>query len=215
VYTGIFFGASMDAQEPAYLLKMVQHVRSGERSEVNGVREILEGYAGVGEDHSMSFETKDVIHLSVEGVVINMQDKRPNGKCFPSLFANADVSGLGPSSGFRTDTDISGNVARRDRDLQRWTPSGSTDVDLTLENSGSTGAWDQFQANEKLFGLKSDYDENLYTTRIDRSAPQFRQREAEAERIAREIETGNTSNTQLRGDRGLEDEDGDYDEEEK
>jgi len=63
--------------------------------------------------------------------------------------------------------------------------------------------------------LKSDYDENLYTTRIDRSTPQFRHREAEAERIAREIETGNTNNTQLRGDRGLEDEDGDYDEEEK
>ena len=28
------------------------------------------------------------------------------------------------------------------------------------------GKWDQFEANERLFGTKSDFDENVYTTRL-------------------------------------------------
>lgn len=49
--------------------------------------------------------------------------------------------------------------------------------------------WDQFAANEELFGLKTDYDENMYTTAINRSHPQYRERIAQAERKAREIQS--------------------------
>ena len=57
-----------------------------------------------------------------------------------------------------------------------------------MEKASGTGAWDQFAENERLFGLKSDYDENIYTTTIDKSHPQYKERMAAAERKAREIE---------------------------
>ena len=90
-----------------------------------------------------------------------------------------------------------------------------TDVDLSLEASGTGGEWDQFKANEKLFGLKSDYDENIYTTTIDRSNPSYREREARAQRLAQEIEGSSTSNAHVREERGIIEKDGELDEEDK
>ena len=121
----------------------------------------------------------------------------------------------GSTSGFRTDADISGNVNVRERQLQRWNPSTDIDADLSLESSTSGGEWDQFKANEQLFGLKSDYDENIYTTTIDRSNPSYREREARAQRIAQEIEGSSTTNAHIREERGITDEDDKLDEEDK
>lgn len=121
----------------------------------------------------------------------------------------------GSAAGFRTDADISGNLAVRERQLQRWAPSVETDVDLSLEASAPSGEWDQFKANEKLFGLKTDYDENIYTTTIDRSNPSYREREARAQRIAREIESSSTHSAHIREERGMVAEDGELDEEDK
>lgn len=89
----------------------------------------------------------------------------------------------------------------RERNLQRWEPSADTDVDLSLESAGST-TWDQFETNERLYGLKTDYHEEIYTTSIDRSNPLYKQRAARAEKIAREIENQSTSNAHLREERG-------------
>jgi PAB1-binding protein PBP1 len=96
---------------------------------------------------------------------------------------------------FRTDTDISQKKgAVRERELQQWQPS--TDVPSGGANQGdedtfgpgvSRGPWDQFAANEKLFGVRTQFDENLYTTKLDRSAADFKEREREAQRIANEI----------------------------
>ena len=103
----------------------------------------------------------------------------------------------------------------RERDLQRWEPSADTDVDLSLESAGGA-AWDQFEANERLYGLKTDYHEEIYTTSIDRSNPLYKQRAARAEKIAREIENQSTSNAHLREERGQAlAEDGHSDEEAK
>jgi PAB1-binding protein PBP1 len=74
------------------------------------------------------------------------------------------------------------------------------------------GGWDQFKANEQRFGLKSDYDENLYTTQIDRKNPLYAMREREAERIARDIESQTSTNAHIREERGIMD-DGDDEEE--
>lgn len=91
----------------------------------------------------------------------------------------------------------------RERTLQRWEPA-ETDVDMSLESTtGDTTSWDQFEANDRLFGLKTNYDENIYTTTIDRSDPTFRQKQADAARIAREIEGSTTENPHMREERGL------------
>jgi len=74
--------------------------------------------------------------------------------------------------------------------LKAWVPDTGYEIDGSLEKSSSSGggAWDQFAENERLFGLKTDYDENIYTTAIDKSHPQYKERLAAAERKAREIE---------------------------
>ena len=85
VFSGIFFGASIDNQDIAYLMKMVQQTKSMEKNEaVNGVKDNQQDYIGIGDDHSMSFEGKDVVDLAVEGVSLVVPEKQANGTitCF-------------------------------------------------------------------------------------------------------------------------------------
>ncbi|KAL8831794.1 MAG: hypothetical protein Q9170_005151 [Blastenia crenularia] len=182
IFSGVFYGASLEGNGQCYLLKMAQKVKQGDKCEANGNYDDRSDFIGFGEDHIMPFDMKDVIHLAVDSVTFDIREKAQN-------------------AGFRTDADISGNLALRERNLQRWEPSADAEIDTTLEGTG--GAWDQFQANEQRFGLKSDYDESFYTTSIDKSHPDFRRREAEALRIAQEIEGGSADNTHVREERGI------------
>lgn len=96
----------------------------------------------------------------------------------------------------------------RERVLQKWEPSADDKVDLSLgtDDSLGKGGWDQFAANEKLYNVRSDYDEDLYTTKIDKSNPRYKQVAAQAERLAREIE-GSASKSANETDSGLDEED--------
>jgi hypothetical protein len=62
-----------------------------------------------------------------------------------------------------------------------------------MKSSGEP--WDQFA------GLETDYDENAYTTAIDKSHPQYKQRLAEAERKAREITSSAPLNSHVAEER--------------
>lgn len=92
-------------------------------------------------------------------------------------------------------------MAFRERTLQKWEPSSDANANLSLESSGQSSGWDQFATNERLFGVRSDYDENIYTTTIDRSHPQYAERVALAERKAREIEGSSALNAHVREER--------------
>ncbi|KAL2265758.1 hypothetical protein VTJ83DRAFT_6858 [Remersonia thermophila] len=94
----------------------------------------------------------------------------------------------GNRSSFRTDSAISNSRLGTERVLKPWVPDSTFEVDGSLEKSSSGGAWDQFAENERLFGLKTDYDESIYTTTINKNHPQYKERLAAAERKAREIE---------------------------
>ena len=97
----------------------------------------------------------------------------------------------------QTRTSPTGKWLRASASFEPWVPDGPADGTLGLggtssrkdeETFGSSAAgWDQFATNAKLFGAKTDYDEDLYTTKLNRSAANFKQREAEAERLAKEI----------------------------
>ena len=103
----------------------------------------------------------------------------------------------------------------RHRELQRWDAGDDTGIDMSLEGGSSTG-WDQFAVNERMYGVQSTYDENIYTTSIDRSNPQYKQREAEAARLAREIEGSSAANAHVAEERRRDADKGDgLDEEEK
>ena len=58
-------------------------------------------------------------------------------------------------------------------------------VEIALDSS-QTG-WDQFEVNEKKFGIRTDYEEELYTTRLDRSSDKYKKMDIKAKRIADEI----------------------------
>ena len=53
--------------------------------------------------------------------------------------------------------------------------------------SNGIGGWDQFAANDELFGVRTSFDGEAYTTKLDRSGPDFKERERKAQRVANEI----------------------------
>jgi PAB1-binding protein PBP1 len=80
--------------------------------------------------------------------------------------------------------------------LQAWqpgadgtgSPPGQFGDDLTFgpPNAGNE-SWDQFAVNEQLYGVKTSFDEDAYTTKLDRSAADFKERERKAQKLANEI----------------------------
>lgn len=116
---------------------------------------------------------------------------------------------------FRTDKDISSSFQVRERELQRWVPDDDLPA-LSLEESTDTGApWDQFKVNEEKFGVESSYDEHLYTTKINTSAKDFKERVRRAERLAKEIEGQSTEDRHVLEERGIVVDDSGLDEEDK
>lgn len=104
-------------------------------------------------------------------------------------------------SAFRTDADISKGKVMRERELQAWQPADSTTSagPPTVHHEGAgdeitfgtaaanNSSWDQFAVNEHMFGVTTSYDEEVYTTKLDRNAADFKERERKAQRIASEI----------------------------
>ncbi|OMO70605.1 hypothetical protein CCACVL1_18764 [Corchorus capsularis] len=92
-----------------------------------------------------------------------------------------------------------------ERELEPWVPDEDDPQCPELENvfDGPLNRnWDQFETNQKLFGVKSTFNEELYTTKLERG-PQMRDLEREAMRIAREIEGEDTRDLHLAEERGF------------
>jgi PAB1-binding protein PBP1 len=72
--------------------------------------------------------------------------------------------------------------------LQPWSSSTTTStIDQSLQLSNSSTSWDQFETNDRLTGTKSNYHEDIYTTKLDRTALNFKSRELKAAQLEREI----------------------------
>lgn len=92
-----------------------------------------------------------------------------------------------------------------ERELERWVPDEDDPQCPELENIFDgpwNRGWDQFETNEMLFGVKSTFDEELYTTKLEKG-PRMRELEKEAIRIAREIEGEDTQDLHLAEERGI------------
>lgn len=189
-YTGILVGADPRNHDLGVSLKRVKLLKAGlgysEEKSKEGE------YLGGNYDKVMIFEQKDVVELAAQKVT------------FETEVTNATTHQNGVST-FKTDADISGNTQHRERELHRWQPDESTDIGLGLEEStaGPSQGWNQFEANERLFGVKSDFDENIYTTKLDRDHPEYQRRAAAAAKIAAEIEGSSSLNSHIAEERGL------------
>lgn len=131
---------------------------------------------------------------------------------------------------FRTDADISKSKSIRERELQAWQPSGAgassppptgmhpdgLGDELTFgPGSGANMSWDQFAANEQMFGVKTSFDEEVYTTKLDRTAADYKEKERKAQRIASEILNGAISNPHIAEERNIIVDDSGMNEEDK
>lgn len=104
---------------------------------------------------------------------------------------------------FQTDTSITGiSNTKGVRELKKWITSDPIKSNLTLDGHAGKGSWDQFEVNEKLFGVKTDYQEEIYTTVIDRSQPDFKIKEERAAMMAEEILKTETDNFHVAEERG-------------
>ncbi|KAJ2667033.1 poly(A)-binding protein binding protein [Coemansia sp. RSA 1199] len=109
-------------------------------------------------------------------------------------------------TGFKTDTDISRSGGQSAaRELHRWVPDESDNLALLdggLDSATAPGkSWDQFATNEQLFGLTTDFDEEIYTTKLDRTRADFKERERQAIRIAQEIQSAPFLNSHVAEER--------------
>jgi len=103
-----------------------------------------------------------------------------------------DSEPTGAARGFKTDGEISKNKGGTDRELVAWGggDGGEGGLEDTQAGSGNGTSWDQFGRNEQLFGISTTFNEELYTTKLDPNSIPRAKRE-EAERLAKEIESGN------------------------
>lgn len=118
-----------------------------------------------------------------------------------------------------TDTEISAGGSKARQGFHQagsaWTaaPPARASPPSGGDMKGSIGGWDQFKANEDLFNVKASYDENLYTTELDKST--INQSDIrKAEKLAKEIEKTASSNMHIAEERNQVVE-GDYDEEDR
>lgn len=190
IYEGLFHGCSLDG-DYSITLKLArklptQDCKSGEVIPVF----VIPG--------------KDFLQVSAVGV--------------PSPTALENDMASSATERFTTDAEIASRragQAGRERDLVPWQgeegQQGSSPQDGAresgLEESGREG-WDQFEANGQKYGVQSTYNEELYTTKLDPSKIPKEVRES-AERIAREIESGQTAEIEGNVD-GEEDEEGQF-----
>ncbi|KAF9267767.1 hypothetical protein L218DRAFT_854692 [Marasmius fiardii PR-910] len=153
----------------------------------------------------------------------------PGGPLKDQLFiasTNIDTWQSGPADAkltngdtFRTDTDISSKkLGGSERELQAWQApvdvpnagaGGGLGDDVTFgPGSNINTSWDQFAANEKLFNITTSFDEDLYTTKLDRNAADFKERERKAQKIANEIISATSSNPHIAEERNQADDSG-------
>ncbi|KAJ6264337.1 hypothetical protein Dda_0482 [Drechslerella dactyloides] len=223
-FSGIFAGSSTNG-DFGCVLKFAKQIRGPQGEE----DQFPSGYFGGGTEKTLVIEAKDLMDLDATDITLDSVEASSNQNGMhlsphvhpPSsrLHRCSDLVILGAGQ-FKTDVDISGNQPIRERELQRWQADDTAlgGLEESMEPHNPDKKWDQFETNERLFGVKSDFDENIYTTRIDTSHPMHKQREAAAAKIAREIETSSGPaglSAHQAEERGLKVDDSGIDEEDK
>lgn len=99
-----------------------------------------------------------------------------------------------------TDAEISSRVPpKKTKELEKAGSAWTSEI-TKASLKGNISGWDQFKANEEQFGVKAQFDENIYTTKLDKSNVSRSDR-IKAERLAKEIENTSSSNMHIAEER--------------
>ncbi|KAF9617427.1 hypothetical protein IFM89_036388 [Coptis chinensis] len=200
IISGIFHATDAFDKEFGIVLKMARIIKEGS---FKG-QKLVSDSVGRGLSKTMIIPGTDLVQVIAKDVVVSGNE----------LLNDAQRE---KHQDIMTDSYISqSSLVDAERELGRWTPDEDDPQCPELENifDGTWNRqWDQFETNAALFGVKSTFDEELYTTKLERG-PQMRELEREAFRIAKEIEGEETRDLHMAEERGLDfAEDFDIDEE--
>lgn len=188
VYSGIFHTTNAE-KDFGIILKMAHSARTGASQ---GQKSIAKSVSQA-PSKTLIIPSKELVQITAKGVSVTRDG-----------FTN-DLQHV-KQQDIMIDSSISqSRHVDVERDLERWVPDEDDPQRPELENIFDDPwkrGWDQFEANATLFGVKSTFDEELYTTKLERG-PQMRDLEREALRIAREIEGEETHDIHLAEERGI------------
>jgi len=196
VYEGVLHTISVDPKDFHVVLLMAETVKnpgkgSGSDLVQRPVRKLI-------------VHSKDLVQIVGKDVKMSAQDVGP-------LSEEVDAGGFG------TDSSISrGKATGFGRELQPWVPDATAEDPNVSDGGDSSGknivttdfrqdtakSWDQFAAFERMTGSKTTFTEEQYTTSLNKSDPRMKALEAQAARIAKEIEGQTTSNFHQAEERG-------------
>ncbi|CAN8269365.1 unnamed protein product [Cochlearia groenlandica] len=190
VYSGIFHDADVE-KDHGIILKMAYLIKDGtplrgHKSRSDCFRKPPSKTLVIPADELVQVVAKDLC-ISSEDTSKAVQSEKPG-----ELLIDSSI----PKS-YHVDME---------RKLERWVPEENVPHVQNLGNvfdDPSKRGWDQFEANKLLFGVESTFDEELYTTKLEKSQLTRELRE-EAERIAREIEGEYTQDLHVAEERGLQ-----------
>ncbi|KAL3511640.1 hypothetical protein ACH5RR_024357 [Cinchona calisaya] len=188
VFSGILHATNAD-KDFGIILKMACLIKDGSRGEKN-----MSDSVNKPPSKTLIIPDKELVQVIAKGVPVTRDGL-------------ANELQRGKQQELLIDSSISqSRRVEMERELERWVPEDDDPLCPESENIFDRHwdrGWDQFQANEALFGVKSTFNEELYTTKLEKG-PQIKELEREASRIAREIEGEDTLDPHLAEERGLQ-----------
>ncbi|CAN6244343.1 unnamed protein product [Urochloa humidicola] len=184
IISGIFHATNPD-KDFGIVLKMAQFIKDGSGRGQRYAADVVK------KPETMIIPARELVQIFAKDVALG-GDELPKG----------------PGHDKRKDLLIDSAISRthylEERELERWAPDEGDSECLELEKYDRKGnrSWDQFETNAALFGVKSTFNEEIYTTKLEKG-PHMRELEKHASRIAREIEGEDTKDIHLAEERGL------------
>lgn len=190
IYSGIFHTANIE-KDYGVVLKMARLTKDG--SAKGGAKDMFKDSARKAPVKTLIILAKDLVQVIAKDIPLT-GDGMGNGRARENKHEIVTDSFLAQA-----------HLIEVERELKPWTPDKDAPENIDLENTfqnTQNRRWDQFETNKSLFGVESTFDEELYTTKLERG-PQMKDLERKASIIAREIEEAGTGNFHLAEERGL------------
>lgn len=190
IYSGIFHTANIE-KDYGVVLKMARLTKDGNAK--GGGKDMCKDLARRAPIKTLIILANDLVQIIAKDIPLT-GDGMGNGRVRENKHEIATDSFLAQAHPIEVE-----------RELKPWTPDKDApeniDLESTFQNTQNRH-WDQFETNKSLFGVESTFDEELYTTKLERG-PQMKDIERRASIIAREIEEAGTGNFHLAEERGI------------